>query len=222
MHKFTLPQNLKLDQEWEVLKLIMAATPSEVVLCHNDLQEGNILLVEKNPEKRLSSGRGLCESDEDEIRMIDFEYAAYNYRGFDISQHFNEYCYDYDVEEFPHFVKDVEAYPNREQQMSFFRSYLKTRSKRTRREYQRSRKGSSISEDDIESDVADVDEAELEDLYRETNVFSLFTHLVWSLWSLRQASLSQIQFGFVEYGVSRLQHYLDHKKWLLQEGLINL
>ena len=30
MHKFALPQNLKLDQEWEVLKLIMAATPSEV------------------------------------------------------------------------------------------------------------------------------------------------------------------------------------------------
>jgi thiamine kinase-like enzyme len=47
------------------------------VLCHNDLLSGNVMLVtdsEKNDEK---------------IRLIDYEYAAYNYRAFDIANHFS-------------------------------------------------------------------------------------------------------------------------------------
>jgi len=223
MHRLNLPGKMNLDVEWQKLKAIMDATPSVVVLCHNDLQEGNILLVQRNADKRSSSG--LCESNEDEIRLIDFEYAAYNHRGFDISQHFNEYCYDYDVAEFPHFTKNQDAYPDREQQMSYFRAYLKTirrtKAKNRRRDRQRSSSASSGTEEEMESDSGEVDDSvELEELYRETNVFSLFTHFVWVLWALRQAALSKIQFGFTEYGVSRLQHYLDHKRWLAKESLI--
>jgi len=223
-HKLKLPQNLNLDLEWEKLKVIMADTPSKVVLCHNDLQEGNILIVERDPERRLINGLTVDSGAEDEIRMIDFEYAAYNHRGFEISQHFNEYCYDYDVKHFPYYVKDAGAYPSREQQMNFYRSYLRTlgdiEKKRTRPEQKRQVSSSGEAKDESDIQGLDIEEVELEDLYRETNVFSLFTHLVWTLWALRQATLSKIQFGFSEYAVDRAQHYLDHKQWLLEEGFI--
>jgi len=220
-HTLKLPQDLDLDLEWEKLQLIMNNTPSKVVLCHNDLQEGNILIVERDPQRRLISGHGVDEGSEDEIRMIDFEYAAYNHRGFDISQHFNEYCYDYDVAEPPYFRKDASAYPSREHQMEFYRSYLRTlrdiENRRTKPELKRQTSASQSIESESESESL---EAELEDLFRETNVFSLFTHLVWTLWALRQATLSKIQFGFSEYAMERAQHYLDHKEWLSEVGLI--
>jgi len=219
-----LPQDLNLDLEWEKLKVIMANTPSKVVLCHNDLQEGNILIVERDPERRLIKGEDADGGAEDEIRMIDFEYAAYNHRGFDISQHFNEYCYDYDVTEPPFFKKDASAYPSREQQMTFYRSYLQTladiEKKGAKPEQKRKTSSSQQVDTKLESECLEFDEMELEELYRETNVFSLFTHLVWTLWALRQATLSKIQFGFSEYAVDRAQHYLDHKEWLVEEGVI--
>merc|ERR1739838_1262719 len=228
---FPLPHSFNLDLEWEELKLIMASTPSEVVLCHNDLQEGNILIVEKDPERRLINGLFVEENIGDEIRMIDFEYAAYNHRGFDLSQHFTEYCYDYDVDEFPNFVKDANAYPSKERQMQFYLSYLRMRRRTKEKQQQqqqqlrhatKQRKNSTNSQAELGpgKETEDVEETELEELYRETNVYALFTHLVWALWALRQASLSKIPFGFVEYGIARVEHYLDHKRWLEEEGLI--
>ena len=31
----------------------------------------------------------------DPVVLIDFEFSSYNYRGFDIANHFNEWMYDY-------------------------------------------------------------------------------------------------------------------------------
>jgi choline/ethanolamine kinase len=47
---------------------------SPIVFCHNDLQEGNILR---------------CHAD-GALRFVDFEYASYNYRGYDIANHWCE------------------------------------------------------------------------------------------------------------------------------------
>jgi len=38
-------------------------------------------------------------------------------RGFDIGNHFCEWCYCYDCEEFPYFTARLEEYPSREQQV---------------------------------------------------------------------------------------------------------
>ena len=57
---------------------------SPVVFCHNDLLSGNII--------RTTEG----------IAFIDFEYASYNYRGFDIANHFCEYAgFQCDYSKFP-------------------------------------------------------------------------------------------------------------------------
>lgn len=48
----------------------------EVVFCHNDLLAGNVLLRAQN--------EGRC------VRLVDFEYAGWNYRGFDVGNLFAE------------------------------------------------------------------------------------------------------------------------------------
>lgn len=57
---------------------------------------------------------------EPELMIIDFEYCAYNYRGFDIANHFLEWTFDYTNENFPYFYHKKEQYPTIEQQVNSF------------------------------------------------------------------------------------------------------
>lgn len=65
---------------------------------------------------------GNCDNSEPELMIIDFEYCAYNYRGFDLANHFLEYSFDYTNEVHPYFYAKHEQYPNVEQQVSLFSS----------------------------------------------------------------------------------------------------
>lgn len=76
---------------------------SPVVFAHNDLQEGNILI---RPE---------FESVEDKLALIDFEYCSYNYRGFDLANHFCEWSYNYNVEVYPNFAFTPKDLPSQEE-----------------------------------------------------------------------------------------------------------
>ncbi|XP_060158830.1 choline kinase alpha isoform X6 [Globicephala melas] len=102
LHKF-LSYNLPL--ELENLRSLLESTPSPVVFCHNDCQEGNILLLE-----------GRENSENQKLMLIDFEYSSYNYRGFDIGNHFCEWMYDYNYEKYPLFRANILKYPTRKQQ----------------------------------------------------------------------------------------------------------
>ncbi|MCO5557616.1 hypothetical protein L7F22_011182 [Adiantum nelumboides] len=70
-----------------------------VVFSHNDLLSGNLMYSD----------------EEDKLYLIDFEYGCYNYRGFDLGNHFAEYA---------GFECDYSLYPNKETQYHFFRHYL--------------------------------------------------------------------------------------------------
>ncbi|VVB01676.1 unnamed protein product [Arabis nemorensis] len=72
---------------------------SPVVFAHNDLLSGNLMLNE----------------EEERLYLIDFEYGSYNFRGFDIGNHFNEYA-GYDC--------DYSFYPSKEEQYHFIKHYL--------------------------------------------------------------------------------------------------
>lgn len=67
------------------------------------------------------SGTDLANSDpantDPELMIIDFEYCAYNYRGFDLANHFIEWMLDYSNKEFPFFYHKKDQYPNKEQQV---------------------------------------------------------------------------------------------------------
>eukprot|EP00026_Physarum_polycephalum_P012805 Phypoly_transcript_13138.p1 GENE.Phypoly_transcript_13138~~Phypoly_transcript_13138.p1 ORF type:complete len:355 (+),score=52.71 Phypoly_transcript_13138:48-1067(+) len=90
----------KLILEIDFLEKELANINSPIVFCHNDLLHKNII---KSKEGRVS--------------FIDFEYASYNPRGFDIGNHFNEYA---------GFGPDYALYPTKEVQYAFFKSYLKS------------------------------------------------------------------------------------------------
>ncbi|MBA0853098.1 hypothetical protein Goshw_013426 [Gossypium schwendimanii] len=81
------------------LKELTELFSAPVVFAHNDLLSGNLML----------------NDEQDKLYIIDFEYGSYNYRGYDIGNHFNEYA-GYEC--------DYSLYPSKEEQYHFLRHYL--------------------------------------------------------------------------------------------------
>ncbi|KAK7160494.1 hypothetical protein R3I93_008210 [Phoxinus phoxinus] len=176
--KFNKLMKYDLPAELESLRSLLAATPSPVVFCHNDVQEGNILMLD---------GR---ENSSDKLMLIDFEYSSYNYRGFDFGNHFCEWIYDYTYDQWPFYKAKVENYPDRQQQLHFIRHYL-------------SEKGGT----------APADQARIEEhMIIEANRFALASHFLWGLWSIIQAKISKIEFGYMDYAQHRFDTYFKQKK----------
>ncbi|KAK5867542.1 hypothetical protein PBY51_012018 [Eleginops maclovinus] len=170
-----------LPAELESLRALLAETPSPVVFCHNDVQEGNILMLEDKDHNIT-----------DRLMLIDFEYSSYNYRGFDFGNHFCEWMYDYTYNQWP-FFKAIQAnYPTREQQLHFIRAYLAQH-----------RRHSDISKDDTRVE---------EDMIVEANRYALASHFLWGLWSIIQAKISKIEFGYMDYAQCRFDCYFKLKK----------
>ncbi|XP_055470536.1 choline kinase alpha isoform X1 [Psammomys obesus] len=182
LHKF-LTYNLPL--ELENLRSLLQYTRSPVVFCHNDCQEGNILLLE-----------GRENSEKQKLMLIDFEYSSYNYRGFDIGNHFCEWMYDYTYEKYPFFRANIQKYPTRKQQLHFISSYLST------------------FQNDFESLSSEEQSAIKEDMLIEVNRFALASHFFWGLWSIVQAKISSIEFGYMEYAQARFDAYFHQKRKL--------
>ncbi|XP_050453294.1 choline/ethanolamine kinase isoform X2 [Cataglyphis hispanica] len=168
--------NLEYEINW--LKNLVMQQKYPVTFCHNDMQEGNILL-RQNTRKP-------------ELVLIDFEYCSYNYRGFDIANHFAEWQYDYTAPEYPFFHERPSAGPTKEQKLNFIRAYLKKLGKE-----------GSVEEHHI---------------MMEIRVFSLASHLFWGLWSIVNAKISQIPFGYWDYAASRLKNYMYLKEKILASG----
>lgn len=94
--------------KWKKLLVRLRQHDSPVVLCHNDLQHGNILLTDKN-----------------EIIFIDYEYGGINYAAFDIANHFCEWASDFtESNPTPHLMNFNELYPNLEERERFLCAYL--------------------------------------------------------------------------------------------------
>lgn len=175
--------NLELDQilstnlcdEARWLKKHLTKLRSPVVFCHNDLQEGNILMKEND-----SSGcRSLC--------LIDYEYCAYNYRGFDIANHFIEWTYDYTNPIYPHYTVNRKLFPTKDQQMEFLKRYSQCMG----------------------------NEESIEIIFNEVQHFILASHLFWGIWSVVNSRMSKITFGYREYAVERLKSYFKLKDSLI-------
>ncbi|KAM9854126.1 choline/ethanolamine kinase [Aulostomus maculatus] len=179
--KYKKLMKLNLPAELESLRALLAATPSPVVFCHNDVQEGNILMLENGDQ-----------TSTERLMLIDFEYSSYNYRGFDFGNHFCEWMYDYTYNQWPFYKAKPEDYPTREQQLHFMRSYLAEQRKST----------------DVPKDQAQIEEA----MIIEANRFALASHFLWGLWSIIQAKISKIEFGYMDYAQCRFDAYFKQKK----------
>ncbi|XP_018563131.1 choline/ethanolamine kinase [Anoplophora glabripennis] len=167
---------------WSEIKWLRKRLESEsspVVFCHNDMQEGNIL-INMDQEQDQSNN-----NSEPNIVIIDFEYCSYNYRSFDIANHFVEWMYDYTEPNHPFYREDCSNYPTEEQRQLFIRAYLDER-------------GSRENPNEV---------------MKEVEVFALASHFFWAMWGLVNAETSKIPFGYWEYACSRLTCYqqLKHK-----------
>ncbi|KAH8375069.1 hypothetical protein KR093_002619 [Drosophila rubida] len=209
------------------LRSVIDAGAYPVVFCHNDLQEGNILLLKTNrahesriphesmnmlrsnfdetlgditnltnrvstlsPSSINSHSPSSCEqldttddsaldtsitSDhEPDLIIIDFEYCAYNYRGFDLANHFIEWTFDYTNPTFPYFYHLKAQYSTVQQRRDFIINYLK-----------------KYHEDKLYEPLA----LELDMVEVEIQLFTMLSHLFWSLWSVVNVT-SAIEFGY--------------------------
>ncbi|NXC10926.1 CHKB kinase, partial [Orthonyx spaldingii] len=181
LEKLEQLRGYNLEQEMRSLRDLLESTPSPVVFCHNDVQEGNILLL---------AGR---EGSSDRLMLIDFEYSSYNYRGFDLGNHFCEWVYNYTHDSWPFFQARPEHYPSRQQQLHFIRHYLSEDS---------GRRGDTTHQEQARIE---------EEMLVEIDRFALASHFFWGLWSILQAKISTIQFGYLDYAQSRFQAYFQHK-----------
>eukprot|EP00062_Callorhinchus_milii_P024162 gi/632983775/ref/XP_007908815.1/ PREDICTED: choline/ethanolamine kinase [Callorhinchus milii] len=184
--KFNKLKSYNLEAELASLKSLLLSTRSPVVFCHNDCQEGNILLLENREP-----------SSPDKLMLIDFEYSSYNYRGFDMGNHFCEWMYDYTYDQWPFFTASIQKYPTREQQLHFLRHYLCEASGRT---------GQQLT------DQHQPPGSDEQDMLIEVNRFALASHYLWGLWAILQAKISTIQFGYMDYAVTRFEAYFEQKK----------
>ncbi|KAG9340021.1 hypothetical protein JZ751_022132 [Albula glossodonta] len=181
--KFNKLMKYNLQAELESLRTLLAETPSPVVFCHNDVQEGNILMLDNRDP-----------SSNEKLMLIDFEYSSYNYRGFDFGNHFCEWAYDYTYDQWPFFKANMENYPNRQQQLHFIRNYLA--------------ESGGYSESTMHEDQARIEE----EMIIETNRYALASHFLWGLWSIIQAKISTIEFGYMDYALCRFDAYFKQKK----------
>ena len=55
---------------------------------------------------------------EERVIPIDYEYCAYNYRAFDLANHFSEWMYDYSHGEHPFYRRTRRFFPDKERQVS--------------------------------------------------------------------------------------------------------
>lgn len=131
--------------------------------------------------------------------VLDFEYCSYNYRAFDIANHFCEWTYNYTHKEHPYFTVIRENAPTKEQKLKFIRAYLDEQG----------------SKEDPEK------------LLEEVEVFTLGCHLLWSMWGVVNADFSQITFGhwvsikiFVYYFLFNIQQSFAYQKRAHFENVI--
>lgn len=148
------------------------------------------------------------------LMVIDFEYCAYNYRAFDIANHFVEWSVDNAFKKYPYFEHRPERFPTDEQQHTFIREYLI-----------KLNGGESLPTDE-----------EIQTVRKEVEFFAMVSHFFWSMWAI--VNIHQvIEFGywvmntytfncslvmfffmlvFQEYGTTRLARYFQLKDEFLK------
>ncbi|KAF9950038.1 hypothetical protein BGZ65_006890 [Modicella reniformis] len=97
----------KLVNEIEEVQRELTNVHSPLVFAHNDTQYGNILRT---------------KDESGELVVIDFEYAGYDTRGFDIGNHFCEWTADYHSDR-PSLLHP-DRYPTKEEQLNFLEAYV--------------------------------------------------------------------------------------------------
>ena len=187
-------RHISMNRLWKIIvfieiHLMEGQIRSPVVFCHNDLLAANIIYNQAD----------------DTVSFIDFEYGNYNYRGFDIANHFCEYSgldclYD-------------EHYPSVRFQRDWISRYLIACNKAKSCINHSSDAGPYTSKSYVPS------EQDIQNVLDEVRLFTLASHLYWGIWGLVQAECSDINFDYMNYAVKRINR-LDLDLEVLFPGII--
>ena len=140
-----------------------------VCFCHNDLLSGNVIF-----EPEAAGGPA--------VHFIDFEYGGYNYRGFDIGNHFCEMM---------GFELDDSKYPTEHFQREWIASYLR----------------SFLHHSDLQ-EPEDWD-IQVERLRKQVQLFSILAHLFWGIWAVIQHQYATVkEFDYLSYARLRLSTFI--------------
>ncbi|CAG2245866.1 CHK [Mytilus edulis] len=182
INSFDFKQNLR-----EIIRAT-ADLKSEVVFSHNGLTKEDVLQLTEELDLQLPS-----------LKLVDFEYSAYNYRAYDLSMLFIECCIEYrNKDTRPYFDFNSEDYFAPEIRKQICKAYLIARS------------NTGVPTD-----------GEVNRLFHETEICELAVHLVWTIWGVDQHIRREtIPFGYLEYAVAHLEEYTKKMKDLKNRGLI--
>lgn len=151
------------------------------VFSHCDLLCGNVIVQRPAGEPK--------DSRSHPIQFIDYEYTTPSPAAFDIANHFAEWA---------GFDCDHAAVPTKSQRREFLRHYVA------------SFYDNVISEQDnlaVEIDLR----AAIDQLYEQVDAFRGVPGFYWGVWSLIQATISQIDFDYASYAEIRLGEYWSWK-----------
>ncbi|CAI2350507.1 unnamed protein product [Caenorhabditis sp. 36 PRJEB53466] len=204
----------QLERELNFVEFFLQKSGSPVVFSHNDLQEGNFLLIDGY---QLADDGTVLTADgkptnDDPLSLIDFEYCSYNYRGFDLGNHFCEYGYDYNESEPPYYKIHQHFFDVEKERKIFCEAYLDE-------VYKMRACGDNPH---FPSDLVTGDrEKDLQKIVEESILFMPVSNIFWVCWSLINAEESSIAFDYGAYGRDRLALYF-HQKKNLEKYLSNL
>ncbi|KAK4537059.1 hypothetical protein CDCA_CDCA10G3084 [Cyanidium caldarium] len=172
----------------ELEELRRRLPPSKVVFCHNDLLGANI--VYDAPARRA--------------RLIDFEYAAYGPRAYDIGNHFNEWMGVTEHNTWqPH--DPLARYPTAAERGAFVDAYL--------RAYERWREGGNENGDEerLSMPASPSWSSQVQRLVHEADAYSLLSHWLWGVWALVMAAAPPTdEFDYVHFARVRLEIMRRH------------
>ncbi|CAB3405747.1 unnamed protein product [Caenorhabditis bovis] len=199
----------ELENELDFVDDFLLQCNSPVVFSHNDLQEGNILLIDgyQIDENGVVTDQNGKVTEAEPLTLIDFEYCSYNYRGFDLGNHFCEYGFDYSNEQPPYYFIHQHFFDVEEERDVFCEAYLNEVYK-MRSSGQNPHFPSDLVSGDREKDLAKIK--------LESKLFMPVSNIFWVCWSLINAEESTIAFDYRGYARDRLALYY-HQKKMLQE-----
>ncbi|VDM99626.1 unnamed protein product [Thelazia callipaeda] len=197
-----------LRNELQITRLCLEKSKSPVLFCHNDLQEGNVLL--RNKYHIDQYGNLNADESEEPLVLIDFEYASYNYRGFEFANHICEYILDYANDKPPYYWIRQERAPSDKQLHILFNAYLDEYEKQTKCSNESGNERNSIPSTYVDRG------AKINELITEARRFTAVSHLFWCIWSFLSAKDSPIEFDYLSYGLDRIALYYESKHKLLE------
>lgn len=113
--------------------------------------------------------------------VIDYEFCSYNYRAFDIANHFQEWMYDYTNKSYPYYYIAKDKFPSKETRLDFLKTYLDE---------------TLVGSSRALSITHESRQQQAEALQREVEAFFIVPNLLWALWSMAQSVSTKITFGY--------------------------